>query len=132
MDVIAIKKSWQTFILICFIFSCTGAVADDITSLRLKDDTSYLIRPHAFTLHNNTGREFVFFMGAVSSELSRQKIPQDQIKEYSDGRSDRYLIELPTAGYGEIRYFLHSGKRYQIYWNSQAYRWDLFELEARQ
>ena len=110
---------------------CSVAVAGDITSLRLKDESSYLIRPHAFTLHNSTGRDFVFFMGTMGHDLNRQDIPRDQVKEYSDGRSDSYIVELPTAGYGSVRYSLHAGNRYQIYWNNETYRWDLVELSAR-
>lgn len=125
-------KRWLGFLVLGLALLCGNAAADGITGLRLDDQPSYLVRPHAFTLHNNTGRDFVFFMAAKGTDWSRQDLPRDQIKEYSDGRSDSYIIELPTAGYGAVRYALQSGRRYQIYWNGQAYRWDLIELGARQ
>lgn len=124
---------WKIFfktILAYSILNGSIVLGGEIQQLKM-DDKSSLMRPKAFTLHNSTGMDISFFLGQEGEGLSKYGLFADNVQEFSDGRSNQYIISIPTADRGSVRYILKSGKRYQIYWNYTIERWDLVELGNR-
>jgi hypothetical protein len=107
-------------------------VAGEVRELDLKPDAiTRLIHPYAFQIQNAARGKIVFFLAGEEQELSRQELAENALQQFSDGKSEGYTIEIPTAGRTPVRYRLRSGKRYQLYWNDVRKRWDMSELVPR-
>ncbi len=107
------------------------AEAGEVIELPVDEGQAHLIRPFAFTMHNATAQGIAFYLSADRAGWTRHRLGGEELREFSDGASDRYVIEIPTAGATPVRYQIAAGKRYQIYWNEPARRWDLIELLPR-
>lgn len=117
-------------------FSCLlilGGIArsGEVVELSGTGHDANLIRPYAFTVHNNGTHPIAFYISADSEGWTRHQLGVEEIREFSDGSSNRYQIEIPTSGLPPVRYAIVAGKRYQIYWNAPSGRWDLVELRPQ-
>ena len=94
-------------------------------------DVKELVRPHSVIIHNGASQRMTFYLATESGNETRHELAGNDLQEFSDGASSRYVIRVPTSGGGSVRYVLTGRKRYQIYWNAAAHRWDVTELLPR-
>lgn len=107
------------------------ADAGEVIELPIDQGQANLIRPFAFTVHNAAAQGIAFYLSADREGWTRHRLNGEELREFSDGASSRYVIEIPTRGATPVRYQIAAGKRYQIYWNEPARRWDMMELLSR-
>ncbi|MBK8174917.1 MAG: hypothetical protein IPK66_06545 [Rhodospirillales bacterium] len=115
--------------------AATGAacpvMSAEIMTMLVDPELSYLVPPETVLIHNATGGEIVFSLAPQGGEAAQQRMRDGEIRQFSDGVSITYVIEIPTAGRGAVRYRLRAEKRYQVFWNATAQKWDVVELEPR-
>jgi len=105
--------------------------ASQLLEIDLDSNSSTLLRPTAFTIHNVSGQNITFFLASNNNKFIRHQITDGQMKEYSDGKSKTYTIKLPTANRGVVQCTLQASQRYQIYWNDANNQWDITTLTPR-
>lgn len=119
-------------VLICIMFCGPNAVSAEVRELELKGEGRHLLRPYSFRIENGTGGDIAFYLAADKERLIRQQLGPETMREFSDGKSKKYTIEIPTDDRdNSVRYSLLAGKRYKIYWNEYERRYDLEELVPR-
>ena len=99
--------------------------------LRSDGDVKELIRPHSIIIHNAASQRMTFYLASEGGNETRHELAGNDLQEFSDGASSQYVIRVPTSGGSSVRYVLNGRKRYQIYWNAAASRWDVTELQPR-
>lgn len=125
------KHLLYLLIFIGQILQCNTAFTATIQEIELKSNGTHLIRPHAFTLHNNSYNRMAFFLSPDGKNWTKHRLQADQIHEFSDGKSESFTIRIPTQDKGSVIYRLETSRRYQIYWNDSKQRWDMTELSTR-
>ena len=107
------------------------SVAADIEEHQLGEEINALVRPGAFSLHNDSPQKIVFFLSSQTNDRIKKSLAGNQTIEFSDGESSQYEIVLPTAHKSPVKYVISAQRRYAIYWNAKEERWDMFEIMAK-
>lgn len=130
--IVAIKMGWRKFnpqfLALCFAISYSPALAAEVRELQSTDEIGYLTPPYKITLHNAAGQDIYVYLGTEKENLKKLKLQKDAVSEFSDRKSIKYIIEVPTEGRDRVEYRLSGGERYSIFWNEQKQRWDVETL----
>jgi hypothetical protein len=113
---------------LCFAFRI---YAGEIVEFQISGKSHNLIQPHSFSIYNDAPTPIVFYLAPEDEDFRRYQLPNNMIKEFTDRKSDRYKIKIPTAGKESVIFVLTSTKRYQISWDEDNLRWAIFELNPR-
>jgi hypothetical protein len=109
----------------------SASAAEKLQMLQIPATTDFLIRPDTILIHNATGGAITFSLTSEENERQSLRLGDNETRLLSDGTSTTYVIDLPTLGRGSVQYRLKGSKRYQLYWNESAERWDVTELAPK-
>jgi hypothetical protein len=106
--------------------------SSSILEVELESENADLIKPNAFTIHNNSSNSLVFYFSYDGGKIwNEKKLGENKVYEYSINTLKKVMIKVPTQNKGSVRYWLEPNRRYQIYWNDSQKIWDIIELSAR-